>query len=275
MAKRSASFRAEGRQSRVFPKLGELQSTVFRDLYRPARCFMLRGNLRAFSPGRQRVDVVSMTQIVGRAVALLEAADRELGRTCDPGRTRAAARSSIAQATSMLLEGIGQQARLSAPPGGVTALLPWQVRRVLDYIDTHLGSRIRVADLSACLRRTEAHFARAFKHTVGVTPHFYVLRRRVELASRLMIDSGMPLSEIALKCGFNDQAHLSKRFRQHTGTTPAAWRREQLSQACPTRLENALAAKQPSVQRPATGSEHGQCETQSRIDQRRPAQLQT
>jgi AraC family transcriptional regulator len=172
------------------------------------------------------VRLVHMQEVVGRAIALLEAAGRELGQTQE------AARSSIARAASILLAGIGHPAQMSSPRGGAAALLPWQSRRVLDYIEEHLGTPIRVSDLSGLLHRTEAHFSRVFKETFGVSPHAYVLRRRIELASQLMIESTTPLSEIALKCGFTDQAHLSKRFRQQTGTTPAAWRREQLIQAC-------------------------------------------
>jgi AraC family transcriptional regulator len=172
------------------------------------------------------VRLIHMQEVVGRAVALLEAADRELGQAQE------AARSSIARATSILLAGIGHSAQTGSPRGGAAALLPWQSRRVVDYIEEHLGTPIRVSDLSMVLHRTEAHFSRTFKRTFGVSPHAYVLRRRIELASRLMIESTTPLSEIALKCGFNDQAHLSKRFRQHTGATPAAWRREQLLRTC-------------------------------------------
>jgi AraC family transcriptional regulator len=172
------------------------------------------------------VRLVHVQEVVGRAVALLEAADRELGQTQE------AARSSIARATSILLAGIGQPAQMSSPRGDAAALLRWQSRRVLDYIQEHLGTPIRVSDLSALLHLTEAHFSRLFKRTFGVSPHAYVLRRRIELASRLMIESTTPLSEIALKCGFTDQAHLSKSFRQQTGTTPAAWRREQMIQTC-------------------------------------------
>lgn len=170
--------------------------------------------------------LVHMREVVGRAVALLEAADRELGQTQE------AARSSIAQAASILLTEIGHAAQAGATVGGTAALLPWQSRRILDYIEEHLGTPIRVCDLCALLNRTKAHFSRAFKQTFGVSPHAYVLRRRIERASRLMIESTTPLSEIALTCGFNDQAHLSKRFKQHTGATPAAWRREQLLQTC-------------------------------------------
>jgi AraC family transcriptional regulator len=173
------------------------------------------------------VRLVLMQEVVGRAVALLEAADRELGQTQE------GARSSIARATSILLAGIGHPAQLYCSRGSAAALLTWQSRRVLDHIDAHLGKTIRVADLSALLHRTEAHFSRLFKQTFGVSPHAYVLCRRIELASRLMIESTAPLTEIALKCGFNDQAHLSKRFRQQMGATPAAWRREQLSRTRP------------------------------------------
>ena len=168
------------------------------------------------------VRLVQMQEVVGRAVALLKAADRQLGQTQE------AARSSIARAASILLAGIGHPAQIRRPQEGAGTLLPRQSRRVLDYIEEHLGTPIRVSDLSALLHRTEAHFSRMFKRTFGISPHAYVLRRRIELASRLMIESTTPLSEIALKCGFTDQAHLSKRFRQQTGTTPAAWRREQM-----------------------------------------------
>ena len=97
------------------------------------------------------VRLVRMQEVVGRAVALLEAAGRELGQTQE------AARSSIARAASILRAGIGHPAQLSSPRGGTAALLAWQSRRVLDYIEEHLGTPIRVSDLSLLLNRTEAH----------------------------------------------------------------------------------------------------------------------
>jgi AraC family transcriptional regulator len=97
---------------------------------------------------------------------------------------------------------------------------------VSDHIDAHLGGRILVSDLSAIVQRSQGHFSRAFKRTFGVSPHLYILRRRVERASHLMLISDDSLSDIALACGMADQAHLCKIFRQITGRTPAAWRRE-------------------------------------------------
>jgi AraC family transcriptional regulator len=162
-----------------------------------------------------------MQEAVCRAVALLEAADRQLGQTQE------AARSAIARAASILLAEVGHSGEAS-PTGKCGGLLPWQARRVTDYIEEHLGTPIRVADLSALVHRTESHFSRVFKLTFGVSPHAYVLHRRIERAARLMIESTEILADIALKCGFNDQAHFSKRFRQHMGATPAAWRRERM-----------------------------------------------
>jgi AraC family transcriptional regulator len=52
-----------------------------------------------------------------------------------------------------------------------------------------------------------------------------VTARRLQRAKSLMLESNEPLSVIALLCGFTDQAHLSKLFRQHVGETPGAWRR--------------------------------------------------
>jgi AraC family transcriptional regulator len=108
-------------------------------------------------------------------------------------------------------------------------LLAWQVRKVRDYIDSHISGPLLVADLCALLQRSEAHFARSFKRTLGESPHAFIVRRRVELAAQYMLTTDASLSAIALRCGFSDQAHFSKQFRQAAGQTPAAWRREHRS----------------------------------------------
>src|ERR1700743_224006 len=66
---------------------------------------------------------------------------------------------------------------------GKEYLLAWQARKVLDYIDRHIASRVLVADLCALVCRSEAHFSRAFKGTFGRPPHAFVIRRRVALAA--------------------------------------------------------------------------------------------
>ena len=162
---------------------------------------------------------MELQALVSSVVDLLNTANLQLDVN------REAARASISRASSLLWVEINKDSELD-PCHSPRALVGWQIRRVRDYIEAHLSTRILVADLSAIVQRSEAHFARAFKKTFGVSPHAYLLRRRVEKASHLMLVSDDSLSDIALACGMTDQAHLCKIFRQTTGQTPAAWRRE-------------------------------------------------
>jgi AraC family transcriptional regulator len=145
-------------------------------------------------------------------------------------RQEQAAHGAILQATSLLRRQVDPRPVERAADDGKERLLAWQVRKVLDYIDTHITSRMVVADLCGLVWRSEAHFSRSFKGTFGYSPHAFVIRRRVELAAKHMLQTDMSLSDIALECGFVDQAHLCKQFRAVAGETPAAWRREKRAQ---------------------------------------------
>jgi AraC family transcriptional regulator len=134
------------------------------------------------------------------------------------------AQGTILEATSLLRKQIDSEPAQERPDEG-GRLLAWQARKVRDYIDSHIAGPVLVADLCALIDRSEAHFSRSFKRSFGESPHAFVTRRRVELAARYMLQTDAPLSDIALRCGFTDQAHLCKHFRQSTGQTPAAWRR--------------------------------------------------
>ena len=153
-----------------------------------------------------------------RVMTLLDAALGELDRKEHP------AKCTVLQAASLLREQIDPQAQAAAADQG-GRLLAWQARRVREYVDGHIAGPIRVAELCALIQRSEAHFSRSFKRTFGASPHAFVIGRRVELAARYMLETDTCLSDIALRCGFTDQAHLCKHFRQATGQTPAAWRR--------------------------------------------------
>ena len=155
---------------------------------------------------------------VRRALKLLEEAARQLQRSDE------AAHGAVVQATSLLRKQIDPEARQELPEG-TGRLLAWQARKVLDYIDGHIAGPVLVADLCALISRSEAHFSRAFRHTFGESPHAFVIRRRLELAARYMLQTDASLGDIACRCGFTDQAHLCKLFRQSTGQTPGAWRR--------------------------------------------------
>jgi AraC-like DNA-binding protein len=112
---------------------------------------------------------------------------------------------------------------LSAPSRG--GLAPWQERKVRNYIKERLESRLFVKDMAKLVALSGSRFCRAFKASFGEPPHAYVLRARMERARVLMLATPESLSQIALACGFADQAHLCRCFRRATGTSPGAWRR--------------------------------------------------
>jgi len=136
------------------------------------------------------------------------------------------ARAFIAKASSLLqieMERGIVETEAGAATGGLAS---WQIHRVKKYVAEHLDEAIRVEDLSAIARLSPTHFSRAFKRSLGEAPHAYIIARRLERARELMLTSDMGLSELALQCGFSDQAHFTKLFRSHVGKSPAAWRRE-------------------------------------------------
>jgi AraC family transcriptional regulator len=155
-------------------------------------------------------------------ITLLDKAVRQL-------RLGGVAQHTVLEAARLLRKQIDPEIAQHVPVGG-GRLLAWQARKVRDHIDSHIAGPVPVADLCALIHRSEAYFSRSFKRTFGEPPHAFVIRRRVELAARYMLQTDAPLSDIALRCGFTDQAHLCKHFRNSMGRTPAAWRRAHTTQ---------------------------------------------
>jgi AraC family transcriptional regulator len=113
-------------------------------------------------------------------------------------------------------------------------LAPWQVRNVTTFIDANLNTSLSCEALARLTNLSVSYFARAFKCTFGCSPHMFLVRRRMERAQGLMLESNAPLAQIAVECGFADQAHLSRLFLQFTGERPASWRRARASGASST-----------------------------------------
>lgn len=114
---------------------------------------------------------------------------------------------------------------LPAPaPHARGGLSPAAMRRVSDYIDAHLNESVELVELSAIAGLSMFHFARQFKHSVGMTPHYYLVSRRVERAKELLAGTNLSLSEIAFTVGFADQSHLTRHFRQIVHITPGQFR---------------------------------------------------
>ena len=103
-------------------------------------------------------------------------------------------------------------------------LPPNQLSQILDYIEAHLDQEIKLEKLARLLDISQFHFSRLFKQSIGLSPYQYLIQQRVERAKHLLKSSDSLIVDIALECGFNSHSHLSKQFRQLTGTTPKAYR---------------------------------------------------
>jgi len=80
-----------------------------------------------------------------------------------------------------------------------------------------------LAELAALSGVSRFQFLRGFARETGITPHAYLLQRRVRLARQLLI-AGRALAEAALEAGFADQSHMTRAFRRQFGVTPARYR---------------------------------------------------
>jgi AraC family transcriptional regulator len=112
---------------------------------------------------------------------------------------------------------------IEAPRRGGLAL--WQQKRVADFIEAQLDSRISVAEMAELVHLSPYHFSRAFKQSFGVPPHRYHMSRRVEAAKNLLGGTATPVTEIALRLGFSEASSLSAGFRRLTGVSPSEYRR--------------------------------------------------
>jgi len=108
-----------------------------------------------------------------------------------------------------------------APDSQRGGLSPAMKHRVCDFIESNLSEKISLDSLSIMAGLSPHHFARAFQQSLGMPPHRYLLRRRLEHVERMLRDTQLPLSHIALAVGFSDQSHLNRHFRRLTGMSPS------------------------------------------------------
>ncbi len=111
------------------------------------------------------------------------------------------------------------------PSGGLPGA---RLKAVLDFIEENLGRPISLRQLAELAGISARHVERAFRQAVGVSPHSYVLRKRVAAARDLLLrEPKMRIEEIASRIGFSSSSHLAAAFRRQTGNTPARFRRLQ------------------------------------------------
>lgn len=103
-----------------------------------------------------------------------------------------------------------------------------RLRRVLDYIAANIADNITLADLAGVAGYSPFHFARNFSLAMGMPPHRYISRMRIERAMADLAAGKLPIVEIALNAQFSSQASFTRAFHHATGMTPKEYQRRRL-----------------------------------------------
>jgi len=107
-----------------------------------------------------------------------------------------------------------QEARLPTP----------RLKRILEYVDEHLGENITLADLARNSNLSLYYFATLFRKSTGLSPHRYILHRRVSRAQQLLQNTDLSVLDVSLDLGFQHQNNFARAFRRVTGMTPTGFR---------------------------------------------------
>lgn len=87
------------------------------------------------------------------------------------------------------------------------------------YLDDHWSEAVTLASAADVVGASPTHMARSFSRAYGIPPHTYQIGKRIDAARRWLLD-GMSPAQVAVAVGFVDQAHLTRHFKRHLGTTP-------------------------------------------------------
>jgi len=94
-----------------------------------------------------------------------------------------------------------------------------------DYINDNLSRKLTLTEIAGAAHMSPSHFARSFKAATGLSPHKYVIHRRVERAKALLVGTGLTIAEVAEAVGFSNPSHLASHVRRLLGVSPKTLRR--------------------------------------------------
>jgi AraC family transcriptional regulator len=117
--------------------------------------------------------------------------------------------------------------RLKSAPrrGGMPAA---RLKRVLEYINANLGKNLTLFELASVANMSLYYFAVLFRQSTGLSPHKYLLNRRIERSKLLLCDPERSVLDVGLQVGFEHQNNFARAFRRVVGVSPTEYRRDYL-----------------------------------------------
>ncbi len=131
-------------------------------------------------------------------------------------------------ATGLAIQLVRRYSSLKDIHVGHGGMAPHKLRQAIALIDHHLSDeeegRVALRAVARAVRMSYFHFSRAFKQSMGMTATNYIAERRIERAKKMLEETELSISEIALRAGFSSQSHFTTAFRRLAGATPKVFR---------------------------------------------------
>lgn len=126
--------------------------------------------------------------------------------------------------TSALVAYLLQQHAQLPAASATSSLAGSRLQKILGYMAERLADDIPVAELADACAMSESHFSREFSKSVGMPPHQYLMKLRIERARELLMASEARVIDVALELGFTSASHFARAFARRYGVAPAAFR---------------------------------------------------
>ena len=97
-------------------------------------------------------------------------------------------------------------------------------KKVIEHIQDHLGENIEIPELARLCFLSDSEFRKRFRDQFRFSPREFILRARLKVASKMLINTDEPIIEVSLKCGFSDQSYFTRQFSKFIGKTPKQYR---------------------------------------------------
>ena len=108
----------------------------------------------------------------------------------------------------------------------MSSLARRKLKQALHYIHHNLNGNIKISDIASLLGISQYYFCRLFRESTGIAPYRYVIQQRIAKVKILIKEDELPLSDIAIECGFSSQSQMTYHFRKVVGVTPKVYQNQ-------------------------------------------------